>query len=87
VSKPVFERLRRGLEDVRSWMKGDDSPLHACYCVGPRPGQKFCPCQMRHAASVEQEICADLDPYLTGVVREINEQNSAARVVPLRKAG
>lgn len=35
---------------------------------------------------IEEAISADLDPYLTGVVRDLNEQHSAARVVPLRRA-
>lgn len=87
MSKTVFERIRAGLEQARAWANGKDDVVHACYCVGPRPGHKLCPCQIRYAASAEQEICADLDPYLAGVVREINEQHSAARVVPLRKAG
>lgn len=38
-------------------------------------------------AEIELCICAGLDPYLSGVVRDLNEQHSAARVVPLRKAG
>lgn len=35
--------------------------------------------------SVEATLAGDLDPYLAGQVRSINEQHSAARVVPLRR--
>ena len=36
---------------------------------------------------IEEAISADLDPYLTRVVRDLNEQHSAARIIPLRRAG
>lgn len=35
---------------------------------------------------VEESLAADLDPYLARQVRRLNEQHSAARVVPLRRA-
>lgn len=43
--------------------------------------------QERADRSVEASLCVDLDPYLAGQVRELNEQNSTGRVVPLRRAG
>ena len=36
---------------------------------------------------LDMEIVGELDPYLTSVVRDINEQHSTGRVIPLRRAG
>lgn len=37
-------------------------------------------------AEIEVCICAGLGPYMSGAVKNLNRQKSAARVVPLRRA-
>lgn len=38
-------------------------------------------------ADLEGRICDDLDPHLAAHIRELNEQHSTGRVVPLRRIG
>ena len=80
MSKAAFNKIHTGLREALEYAKADSA--RQCFCVGPQPGERRCPCQIEASHKDQMRGLEKLNEAISGTGDEDHfEDCQAERIV------